>query len=64
MLITSWIVNIVFYPEGPGVLFTVIAIPFSAIATYAAATDMDMSLFSRTGTDKVTIRSQYLEYSY
>ena len=49
MLIISWIVSFVFDPESLGVIFTAIPIPFSAIATYAAATDMDMSVFATRG---------------
>lgn len=60
ILIVSWVVNIVFCPESVGVFFTILPIPFSVIATYAAATDMDWSLFSRWGSDTVTVRTQYL----
>lgn len=48
-LIVSWIASFVFNPGSIGVLFTAIPIPFSAIATYTAATDMDMSVFSYRG---------------
>ena len=41
-----------FNPESIGVVFTAIPIPFSALATYAAATDMDMSVFSYRGFQK------------
>ena len=46
-LFISWFISMRFYPGSPGILFTLIATFFSTIATYAAATDMDMSLFER-----------------
>jgi hypothetical protein len=60
VLIISWLINAAFYPERVGILLTLLIIPFSALATYAAATDMDWSLFHRTGTTTVTVRQTYL----
>jgi hypothetical protein len=55
LLITSWFINIIFRANAP-ILFSVIAGFFSAIATYAAATDMDMSIYTRATYG----RSQYM----
>jgi len=44
-LFISWITTFFYYPESPGIIFTLIPTFFSVIATYAAATDMDMSVF-------------------
>ena len=53
-------INAVFYPNGIGIILTLLIIPFSALATYAAATDMDWSLFDRWGSTTVTVRTRYL----
>jgi len=45
ILFISWITTFFYYPESPGIIFTLIPTLFSAIATYAAATDMDMPIF-------------------
>ncbi|UCG01936.1 MAG: hypothetical protein JSW11_20345 [Candidatus Heimdallarchaeota archaeon] len=58
LLITSWFINFIFYPEGIGIIFTLLIIPFSTFATYAAATDMDWSLFDRWGSTTVTVRTR------
>ena len=44
-LFISWITTFFYYPESPGIIFTLITTFLAAIATYAAATDMDMSVF-------------------
>jgi hypothetical protein len=44
-LFISWITIFFYYPESPGIIFTLIPTFFAAIATYAAATDMDMPVF-------------------
>ncbi|MFX1517403.1 MAG: hypothetical protein ACFFC6_13950 [Promethearchaeota archaeon] len=53
-------INVAFYPNGIGIILTLLIIPFSALATYAAATDMDWSLFDRWGSTTVTVRTRYL----
>ena len=44
VLVIDLIVNIVVLSGGPGTFFAFFAVIFSAIATYAAATDMDMAV--------------------
>ncbi len=44
-LFISWITTFFYYPESPGIIFTLIPNFLAAIATYAAATDMDMAVF-------------------
>jgi len=45
-LFISWITTFFYYPESPGIIFTLIPTFLAVIATYAAATDdMDMSVF-------------------
>jgi len=59
VLVIDLILNIVFISGGPGTFFAFFAVIFSAIATYAAATGMDMAVFDgASGTEFLS--SQYL----
>ncbi len=59
ILVIDLIINIVVIPGGPGTFFAFFAVIFSAIATYAAATDMDMAIFDTlSGLEFLT--TQYL----
>jgi hypothetical protein len=59
-LLLSWIITLIFNPDEPAFIFALIPCIFAILAAYSAATESDWNLFSRWGTNKVTVRSQYV----